>query len=63
MREAFRRGDDLHSITAAQVTGKDVKDILKEERNAAKRVNFGAIYGSGANGLVETAYGTPTAWP
>ena len=39
---------------------KPPEDVTDEERSAAKRVNFGAIYGMGANGLVKSA-GTPTA--
>ena len=61
MTEAFERGDDLHRITAARMSGKDPADVTDEERSAAKRVNFGAIYGMGAAGLVKSAwdaYGT-----
>ena len=49
MTEAFERGDDLHRITAARMSGKDPADVTDEERSAAKRVNFGAIYGMGAS--------------
>ena len=61
MTEAFERGEDLHRITAARMSGKDPADVTDEERSAAKRVNFGAIYGMGAAGLVKSAwdaYGT-----
>ena len=61
MTEAFERGEDLHRITAARMSGKDPADVTDEERNSAKRVNFGAIYGMGAAGLVKSAwdaYGT-----
>ncbi len=61
MTAAFVRGDDLHRITAARMSGKDPADATDEERNSAKRVNFGAIYGMGAAGLVKSAwdaYGT-----
>ena len=61
MRDAFRRGDDLHEMTAMQVTGKTAATaITEDERNAAKRVNFGAIYGIGPKGLsasIWDAYG------
>ena len=56
MTEAFERGDDLHRITAARMSGKDPADVTDEERSAAKRVNFGAIYGMGAAGLVKSAW-------
>ena len=56
MRAAFRRGDDLHSLTAATVTGKKPEDVMPEERSSAKRVNFGAAYGMGPDGLVKSAW-------
>ena len=56
MTEAFKNGLDLHKITAARMTGKALADVTPEERKAAKSVNFGAIYGQGANGLVQSAW-------
>jgi DNA polymerase I len=56
MTEAFKNGLDLHTITAARMTGKTLTDVTPEERKAAKSVNFGAIYGQGANGLVQSAW-------
>lgn len=57
---AFRKGADVHRLTAAAVSGKPEKDITKEERQAAKSVNFGSIYGMQAPSLrlyAETSYG------
>jgi DNA polymerase-1 len=51
--EAFRRGEDIHTRTAAEVLGKDPASLTKEERNRAKAVNFGIIYGISAFGLSE----------
>ncbi len=51
LREAFLRGDDVHATTAAEVLGKDVATLTKDERNRAKAVNFGIIYGISAFGL------------
>jgi DNA polymerase-1 len=51
--EAFRRGEDIHTRTAAEVLGKDPDSLTKEERNRAKAVNFGIIYGISAFGLSE----------
>ncbi len=51
--EAFRRGDDVHRATAAEVLGKEPADITKEERDRAKAVNFGIIYGISSFGLAE----------
>ncbi|MCW2976281.1 MAG: polA, partial [Actinomycetia bacterium] len=53
LREAFARGDDIHSATAAEVLGKDQATLTKDERNIAKMVNFGIIYGISAFGLSE----------
>jgi len=47
--EAFQRGDDLHTVTARTVLGKT--DVSKADRQAAKAVNFGLLYGMGAEGL------------
>jgi DNA polymerase I len=56
MTAAFERGDDLHRITAAKMTGKTPDDVTDEERSAAKRVNFGAAYGMGVSGLVKSVW-------
>src|SRR5438128_8034754 len=51
--EAFERGEDIHTATAAEVLGKDPATLTKDERNIAKMVNFGIIYGISAFGLSE----------
>src|SRR5205085_9000126 len=53
LREAFDRGEDIHTATAAEVLGKDPASLTKDERNIAKMVNFGIIYGISAFGLSE----------
>jgi DNA polymerase-1 len=53
LREAFARGEDIHAATAAEVLGKDRATLTKDERNVAKMVNFGIIYGISAFGLSE----------
>ena len=53
LREAFARGEDIHTATAAEVLGKDAATLTKDERNVAKMVNFGIIYGISAFGLSE----------
>jgi DNA polymerase-1 len=53
LREAFARGEDIHTATAAEVLGKDPAALTKDERNVAKMVNFGIIYGISAFGLSE----------
>ena len=41
----FQRGEDAHYATAAIMANKAVADVTKKERQAAKAVNFGLIYG------------------
>ena len=53
LKESFERGEDIHTTTAAEVLGKDPATLTKDERNVAKMVNFGIIYGISAFGLSE----------
>ena len=53
LREAFERGEDIHTATAAEVLGKDPATLTKDERNVAKMINFGIVYGISAFGLSE----------
>ncbi|MDX6488736.1 MAG: polymerase, partial [Gaiellaceae bacterium] len=53
LREAFARGDDIHTATAAEVLGKDPATLTTGERSVAKMINFGIIYGISAFGLSE----------
>src|SRR5438045_9420263 len=46
--EAFNSGADLHRVTAAQVFGVAQDQVSKEQRDFAKRLNFGVVYGIGA---------------
>ena len=50
--DVFRRGVDAHRYTAAIVNGKKIDEVTRDERQAAKAVNFGLIYGMGAEKLV-----------
>jgi DNA polymerase-1 len=56
MTEAFRRGEDLHRITAARVSGKRPEEVTEAERQAAKATNFGSLYGIGAVKLALSAW-------
>jgi DNA polymerase I-like protein with 3'-5' exonuclease and polymerase domains len=56
MIEAFRDGVDLYKLTASQMQRKPVEEVADEERSHAKPINFGAIYGEGARGLVASAW-------
>lgn len=55
MLTAFRQASDLHVLTASILTDKPPSRITKEERQAAKAVNFGLIYAMGARGLASYA--------
>jgi DNA polymerase-1 len=46
--DAFNSGADLHRVTAAQVFGVKLEDVTSEQRSFAKRLNFGVVYGIGA---------------
>jgi DNA polymerase-1 len=49
MLDAYARGLDLHTLTARRITGK--ADVTKADRQLAKAVNFGLLFGLGAKGL------------
>ena len=51
LREAFRDGADIHTLTAASVFAVAVPEVDAEMRRRAKTVNFGLIYGQSAFGL------------
>ncbi|HEX8161980.1 MAG TPA: DNA polymerase [Pyrinomonadaceae bacterium] len=46
--EAFNSGADLHRVTAAQVFNTTLDAVTREQRDFAKRLNFGVVYGIGA---------------
>ena len=46
--KAFQTGADFHTITAAQVFGVKPEEVSAEQRSFAKRLNFGVVYGIGA---------------
>jgi DNA polymerase I-like protein with 3'-5' exonuclease and polymerase domains len=46
--EAFNSGADLRKVTAAQIFNVPLEAVSKEQRDFAKRLNFGVVYGIGA---------------
>ena len=46
--DAFNSGADLHRVTASQVFNTPLDQVTKEQRDFAKRLNFGVVYGIGA---------------
>lgn len=51
MLSAFQSGQDIHAATAAAIFDVPIEQVSKEQRNRAKGVNFGLIYGMSAFGL------------
>lgn len=52
--EAFEHGRDIHAFVASQIFDKPLADVSRDERDIAKTVNFGIIYGQTAFGLART---------
>lgn len=51
MLDAFNKGIDIHTATAARVYGITIEEVTPNQRRNAKAVNFGIIYGQSAFGL------------
>ena len=51
--DAFARGADIHTETAAGLFGVQPEDVTRERRSMAKAVNFGIVYGQSAFGLAQ----------
>ena len=59
---AFKSGADLHRVTAAEVFNVSVDQVSREQRDFAKRLNFGVVYGIGAQRFsIMTGLGLPDA--
>lgn len=58
--QAFKDGIDIHRFTASKISGKSLDEVTRDERQAAKAVGFGMIYGMSSQTLklyAETSYG------
>jgi DNA polymerase-1 len=53
MIEAFKRDEDIHARTAAEVFGIPPTQIAPEQRRVAKIANFSIVYGGSAYGLAQ----------
>ena len=53
MKQAFLTGEDIHTVTAAQVFGVPSDQVTKQMRSHAKAVNFGIVYGISAFSLAQ----------
>jgi len=55
MCDAFRKGQDIHTRTAAEINGVAMEDVTPDMRRAAKATNFGIVYGISGFGLARNA--------
>jgi len=53
LAEAFRAGQDIHRRTAAEVLGLPIESVTAAQRERAKAVNFGIVYGQTPFGLAQ----------
>lgn len=53
MIESFKKGEDVHAMTAAKVFKINIEDVTPAKRNMAKTANFGIMYGISAFGLAQ----------
>jgi DNA polymerase-1 len=51
LTKALISGEDLHCATASQMFNIPLEEVTKEQRSAAKQLNYGLMYGLGAQGL------------
>ncbi len=56
MCDAFRRGQDIHTRTAAEIHGVGMDEVTGDMRRSAKAVNFGIVYGISGFGLARNAH-------
>ncbi|MCI5955923.1 MAG: DNA polymerase I [Clostridiales bacterium] len=56
MCDAFLRGQDIHTRTAAEIHGVAMEDVTPDMRRAAKAINFGIVYGISGFGLARNAH-------
>jgi DNA polymerase-1 len=52
--DSFAKNQDVHKRTASEIFDVSLEEITKEQRNIAKTINFGLLYGMGAQRLAET---------
>lgn len=51
---SFANDEDVHKRTASEIFGLKLEEVSKEQRNAAKTINFGLLYGMGPHKLAQT---------
>ena len=53
LKDAFRRGKDIHTETAARLFGIAPEDVTRDQRGQVKQINYGIPYGISAWGLAQ----------
>ena len=53
LQEAFISGADIHTFTASQIFDVPLDKVDKIQRNTAKTINFGLVYGMGSTALAK----------
>ncbi|WP_308916130.1 DNA polymerase I [Jannaschia sp. LMIT008] len=51
LEDAFRKGDDVHAVTASEMFGIPLADMTPDVRRSAKAINYGIVYGISSFGL------------
>ena len=55
LKKAFFKNQDIHKLTASQVFNAKLDEVTPEMRQLGKTLNFGIIYGMGADAFAQTA--------
>ena len=58
MLATYENGEDLHRLTASKITGVPLDEVSDEHRRMAKAINFGLVFGMGAQSLADYARNT-----